>query len=450
MNNLARILILLALVGLVAGPVLADDLAPEEQAFVDAMIDHLSERPPGADVPAVCFAPDTPADYVALVNDRMRHAYDLPFGADDSGRYRLGSRWATTATNGGGLGQGDPTTLTWSYAADGVTIPGFNGEPTSPNQLHAWLNGLYGDFNTWHNLFIQIFDRWSALTGFNYVYEPNDDGAAFGSTAGALGVRGDLRIGAHFIDGNSGILAYNFFPNNGDMVIDAFDTFYNNTTNNSLRMRNVLAHEHGHGLGLRHVCPVQQTKLMEPFVSVAFDGPQFDDVLGAQRGYGDFNEHNDTDATATSIGNGNITLSDVSIDDGGGNDWYALTVAGPSLFSVSVAPSGVTYLEGPQNANGSCSAGTNFDPRTELDLILEVIDTDGVVVLATADDGPAGTVESINGVALAGAGTYFVRVSSNDTFNLIQGYELTASTGAAIFVDGFESGNTSAWSLTVP
>ena len=71
-----------------------------------------------------------------------------------------------------------------------------------------------------------------------------------------------------YITGNFGILAYNFFPNSGDMVIDVPDSFYNNTSNNSLGLRNTLAHEHGHGLGLSHVCPVNQTKLMEPFISL--------------------------------------------------------------------------------------------------------------------------------------------------------------------------------------
>ena len=59
----------------------------------------------------------------------------------------------------------------------------------------------------------------------------------------------DMRMAGHPIDGNSGILAFNYFPNTGDMVIDTSDNFFATTTSNSLRLRNVLAHEHGHGLG---------------------------------------------------------------------------------------------------------------------------------------------------------------------------------------------------------
>ena len=43
---------------------------------------------------------------------------------------------------------------------------------------------------------------------------------------------------------------------------------------------------------------------MEPFISPGFDGPQFDDVLGAQRHYGDPLEKsggNNTVATATPL-----------------------------------------------------------------------------------------------------------------------------------------------------
>ena len=68
------------------------------------------------------------------------------------------------------------------------------------------------------------------------------------------------------------------------------DSFFNTTANNSRRLRNVVEHEHGHGLGLRHVCPVDGTKLMEPFINVGFVGVQFDDIFTMQRLYGDFLE----------------------------------------------------------------------------------------------------------------------------------------------------------------
>ena len=58
---------------------------------------------------------------------------------------------------------------------------------------------------------------------------------------GVLGTRGDVRIGGHLIDGNSNVLAYNFFPNHGEMIIDTGDSFYSGTTNNSRGLRNTTA-----------------------------------------------------------------------------------------------------------------------------------------------------------------------------------------------------------------
>ena len=148
-----------------------------------------------------------------------------------------------------------------------------------------------------------------------YQYESNDDGAEFAgfSARGVVGVRADIRIGGHRIDGNSGTLAYNFLPQgnagwSGDMVIDTDDNFYNNTTNSSIRLRNVVAHEHGHGIGMDHLTSTDSDQLMEPFINLGFDGPQYFDILAAQRGYGDFNEKsngqlgNDTFNLATALG----------------------------------------------------------------------------------------------------------------------------------------------------
>ena len=246
-------------------------------------------------------------------------------------RYQASTRWSATATNGGGLVQGDPTVITWSLVPDGTiinaAIPG-QGEVTGPSNLFAWLNTLYpGGQAEWLPLFEDIFDRWAELSGITYVFEPNDDGGSMpipnvsSGAPGLVGVRGDVRISAHRIDANGSgglnVLAYNYFPNTGDMVLDSEDSFFNNQAGNSLGFRNVLAHEHGHGLGFSHVCPVEQTKLMEPIASLAFDGPQHDDILAINRNYGDPLEHNDTTGTATDLGAlsaGTTMIDTVSMD----------------------------------------------------------------------------------------------------------------------------------------
>lgn len=375
-------------------------------------------------VPAVCFAEGTPDSVVEeqqqrFVASRLRHSL-LP----DANKFQFNdtNRWTTTATDAGPLSQGDPTTLTWSIVPDGTSIFGYNGEPTAPSNLNAWLNGIYGSPTVWLPIFEGIFDVWGEATGVTYVYEPNDDGSPWTSTniaPGVLGVRGDVRISAHFIDGTSNVLAYNFFPNFGDMVLDSGDGTYNNTSNGSLILRNVLAHEHGHGLGINHVCPVNQTKLMEPFLSTAFDGPQFDDILAANRGYGDDAEDNDTPGVATPLGSitpgGSLSVDTVSVDDNSDTDFAPFSTGPGQQVSISVVPSGVPYLSGPQLGSGACSAGTLYDPTDNQDLFIELVDTNGSTVLASVDANPAGSSEALNNITLPGAGTYFVHVGGGTT-----------------------------------
>ena len=125
---------------------------------------------------------------------------------------------------------------------------GFN----EPRNLRAWLAGLYGGSATGSPtnqpcvpIFQAVFDEYAAQTGVRYIYEDNDDGVRlndFLNGQGVLGVRGDIRISGHALDGNSGVLAYNYFPDSGDMVIDTSDSFFNITSNDSLRLFNVLVH----------------------------------------------------------------------------------------------------------------------------------------------------------------------------------------------------------------
>ena len=61
-------------------------------------------------------------------------------------------------------------------------------------------------------------------------------------------------------------------------------------------------HEHGHGLGMEHVCPLLGARLMEPFINLSFDGPQHDEIRGGQRRYGDIFEPNNSAGAAADLG----------------------------------------------------------------------------------------------------------------------------------------------------
>ncbi len=365
-------------------------------------------------------------------------------GIDRNGdRFQQTSRWGGTAMNPGGASQGDPTILTYSFPADGTTIPDGVGEGTGVNGLNAFMDGIYGNRATWRAIYDQVFARWGELSGNTYILETNDDNSTLFNNPGVVGVRGDLRMGGKPIDGNSGILAYNFFPQNGDMVVDSPDSFYNTTSGQSLRLRNVLAHEHGHGMGQLHVCPTSQTKLMEPFISVAYDGPQFDDTLNAQRHYGDPMEPNDTTGTASDLGSfsvgqsvqlgdtgpNNSNLTDVlSIDDNSDSDIFRISLNTSGSISATVTPRGFTYVEGTQTSQ--CNTGNNYDALNQKNLGIEVLDSSGAVIQSVNDFG-SGQAETV--LANSPSGVAYVRVFG-DTANTIQSYTLNISIGQGVTI----------------
>ncbi len=386
-----------------------------------------------------CFAPDTPPEIVSL----------LSIGQDGpTPRYNQTSRWSSTASGGTG-GVGDPITLTYSFPPDGTVIPFLSaaGFPEGINDFNAWMNSLYGTPATWQALFAQVFARWSQLCGITYVYEPNDDGVNMHQNPGVLGVRGDLRIGGKFLDGNSGVLAYNNFPDDGDMCFDSFDSFYGNLGSNSLRLRNVAAHEHGHGMGQLHVCPVEQTKLMEPFISLAYDGPRHDDVRNAMRHYGDPFEPNETIGTATDMGalsvGGSLTIGAVpapaipnthllALEADGQSDYFRFTLEEAAEVVITVTPLGHSYDDSNQTGGG-CQSGNIINSQNIAKLAITLVDTNGLTVLATALSQPLGSPETLEFV-VSFPGTYYIRVFEVGTPSESQIYQMQVQAQAVPFL----------------
>ncbi len=383
-----------------------------------------------------CFAPGTDPALIAAFEAVVFAGVDV-----NGDRFQQTGRWGGTALNPGGAGQGDPTILTYSFPVDGTTIPDGVGEGTGSNNLNAFMDGIYGNRATWRALYDQVFARWAELSGNQYILETNDDNSTLFNNPGVAGVRGDLRMGGKPIDGNSGILAYNFFPQNGDMVVDSPDSFYNNTGSQSLRLRNVLAHEHGHGMGQLHVCPTSQTKLMEPFISVAYDGPQFDDTLNAQRHYGDPMEPNDNTGEASDLGSFNVgqsiqlggtgpnnsNLTDIlSIDDNADADYFLLNLNANGSVTATVTPRGFTYQEGTQTQ--ACNSGNNYDALNQVNLGIQILDSSGSV-LQTVNDNGTGQAETA--IANVPAGAAYVRVFGGSE-NTIQSYTLNISVDQGI------------------
>lgn len=402
---------------------------------------------PSHDTPAIAsgggiphnfiFAPGTSGDY-------MEEVYKNASGGIGPG-YFLGDHWdpndffSPTATGDGGANQGDSLTLTWSIIPDGTNMPAQGTQDTTcVSSLIADFDAIYGAGN-WQNEIRNVFTDWSSKTGNVYI-EVADDGAAWPTSPGVLGARGDIRIGGCTIDGDSGILAFNFFPNNGDMKVDSQDIFYQ-PGNLTTTFHNVISHEHGHGVAVAHVCPTNKTKLMEPIVTAAFIGLQHDDIRAIQRHHGDRNEligaNNDVSGRATDLGTPTndvaVNVGGISIDDNGDTDWFKFNVGGAGAkVDVSVTPIGSTYFndaQGIPNSPGHDFAGCPDPPVNQTNslavhnLNFEIIDSNGTTVLATGNASPAGVAEALSTVSLGTAGTKYVRVFG-DTTDDIQLYDL--------------------------
>lgn len=396
----------------------------------------------------VCFdeiRPPSP-EFIREMMKALADADRVP-GDDGEGiQYWLGGRWSGS--------QGTPRKLTWSFVPDGLSISNGIGEGVAPSSLFATLDAKFasqGGRATWIQRFEQCFQRWSELSGVSYervTYggQDWDDGASWGSS-GSAGRRGDIRICMKPIDGGSGVLAYNYFPSNGDMVLDAAES-WGSTSNQNRFLRNIVMHEHGHGLGMEHVCSSNAAFLMEPFLSTSFDGPRHDDIRGVQRHYGDPRELDDSSAAATFIGvvtPGNpitnvcdlpppltgtnpANSSNCTIDANGEQDWFSFEVSGAVLANVTVTPVGFSYDDNRQNQfDGSCPSGSSTDSLRRADLAIQLVDQDGTTVLATADSQPLGVAETLTQIPLPVAGVYFVRVYEFDSPSQTQMYTLAVS-----------------------
>lgn len=355
-------------------------------------------------------------------------------------------RWTSNAAiaPAQGYAMGSPLTLTWGFLRDGTTTITYGGV-SGPSNLISQFDATFGagvggnnlSLRPWFTHFQQSFDRWSQLSGLSYIYENADDGASqdSGASRGIVGTRADVRIGGKNVDGGSNVLAFNAYPTNGsDMIIDTADMgLYGQSANNYRFLRNVVMHEHGHGIGCQHCQSSNSNFLMEPFIDTSFDGPQYHDILVAQRGYGDKFEKSNNGAgndiagnasslgflnigSTVSLGNdarnlpvGSTEVDFVSIDDQTDKDLFSFTIGQAGTVNVLLESLGQTYKIKPQNN----SAEVDFNTILRSNLTLTLFDTDGTTALFTSNASSFGGTESLS-FFLSNAGTYYVGITGVD------------------------------------
>lgn len=359
-------------------------------------------------------------------------------------------RFTSTATDGSGIPPGAGITVTWSIAPDGSPV---SGQQSNVIQV---LDDMFNDPNAgssdltnrlWHPLIQQGLEAWSPASGITYVYEPNDDGAAYSSAnRGILGVRGDTRIFG-FDRRNAGVVGDATFPPFSDIRMNTTSVsvifFPDNPTPARLNsFINFWTHEAGHALGMRHVNTTEQFEfIMEPGLQGQLNGPQLDDIIRTQYRYGDAFEtssgvDNDSIQNATdvvlvsedeivSIGStgdaGTVVDRDVSdfvsIDALDDFDFFRSTLPG-SFVSCMLRPVGQPY-----NAGSTASTRSlTFKPSIQRDLALAAFSGNNQQ-LADSDGSGLGGSEFIYNVPNA-LDTFF-RVSADDgATNTVQLYEI--------------------------
>jgi hypothetical protein len=393
-----------------------------------------AERGGGEYPRAFCFDPENPPPEAerALLDLQMRGG-----GME----YNQDSRW------GGAMGT--PRTVYWSLVPDGTTLPGRDGQAEAPSNLFAQMDAKFGGNRAlWIAQIQAAVDRWSYLTGINYVrLTPGgndwDDGSPVPASNWNGTTRGDVRIGGRALDGGGGVLAFNYYPPIGDMVIDTGENW--GSAGNSYRfLRNVVMHELGHGLGMQHVCPATSSKLMEPFYSGSYDGPQHDDMRGVISFYGDTYEPNDSSGSATALGtlgvggtvrpglitqgaavsNGSLT----ALDNDNDVDWFRVAVSAPLVANVTLTPVGLVYDSSTQSPGaGACLSGNVIDSRAAADLAVEVRVGNGATILFTQGAGGPGATEAIGGVLMSPPGNVYFKVYEGDAPTQSQMYDLVVA-----------------------
>ncbi len=398
----------------------------------------------------LCFKyPETPAEWDEVVNVFQGRPPNLDPWYDPGLEFATSSSVWVGDVSLGTSQRAQPARLTISFPADGVTWGDGGTFGSAPNNLSEKLGPLYGTNNLdrARELIRAAFANYRRNSGLTYD-EVADTGAAYTTSTTRSPNHGDIRIGGHGLSSSS-VLAYNQFPSSGgDMVINTNSLSGGtlaNTFSQFLNLRNVIAHEHGHGTGYIHQVPCNQTKLMEPFIFANDLAPMqnHDDVRGAQRNYGDRFAGNTTAANARDFGDltvpsvRSVIERDLSTNGASGfsstsTDWFRFTLSSEQTVTITVQPTGSSVTMG--NQSSDCNGTTTTVNSLEAgNLQLELRDAVGSSAFLASSNNAIGLAETIT--MTLPAATYTIRLrqqSDGPAANqILQLYDLTIRVGTS-------------------
>jgi hypothetical protein len=418
----------------------------------------------------MCFANDTtPELWAKVLADYDLRPPTLGSGDPFQDRFNLDVfKWGPVGSSGGGFfsGTGLRANLTYSFAPDN-TAWGLSGTilPQGFSDLEFGLDFAFGDAELGKEYIRQAVANWRRYGGITYT-EVADAGIPMDTSSTRRSTVGDIRFGGLFW-GINGILAYNGFPTTlgvsstfggGDMCMNTAyfneGARFSNPDLDYRNFRNVIAHEHGHGLGFIHQVPCVGTKLMEPQAAIITDMVQLDDRRGVNRNYGDRYSGNHSLINAVNLGTISsparaVALRDLSTNgyfDNGtnptGTDYFKFALSENRQITINVNPTGGSYETG-QQASQCTGTTTIYDSKLMGNLAFKLLDVNGATI-TTVNAAGVGVAETLT--STLGAGTYVVQIWDNNAANptgganpntIVQMYDLELLTDAGVFTEPY-------------
>ena len=290
------------------------------------------------------------------------------------------------------------TDVSFSFLPDGTTSEGYQ------SSLYAELDPV-ADTAIWQREFARALQTWSNVSTLNF-HSVDDAGLATGISGLAQGDSrfGDIRLGAHPLDGYVG---YAYYPSSttkgGDITINPNYTFHVGTY---IDLYSVLLHESGHSLGLDHST---SGTVMYPTITGVYSGLTPDDIGGIQSIYG--------------------ARQDDPFDSGGRNDSLAsasalnLDSAGDGLFVADLTTmDDLDYysLVAPSDTHGSLTVSVDADGLSLLAAQVALYESDGTLVGAVDVGDAYGTAATLQFGSVVSGDTYYILAdgATDDEFGM--------------------------------